>query len=153
MEPWYSKAVSNAVREAMMNRAVLLVYVRDHSEQSQAVDQLWPTVWPKFPDTTKYVALRLDKDTEPCNQFMAMFKVNTFPTIYFINGQNGQTLKVIDHPLENAEALEKAFSEALMVIQPETPTAATNASVPASDAASASNSPPTGKSVEERVRH
>ena len=138
MEPWYSEAVADAVREAKTRRALLVVYVRDTSEQSQAADQLWSAVWPKFPDTNKFVALRLDKDSQACTQFMAIFKVQTFPTIYFINGQNGQSLKVVETPLENAEQLEKIFSESLALVNPTETVEA---------------SPPVTKSVDERVRH
>lgn len=136
MEPWYSEAVADAVREAKTRRALLVVYVRDTSEQSQAADQLWSAVWPKFPDTNKFVALRLDKDSQACTQFMAIFKVQTFPTIYFINGQNGQSLKVVETPLENAEQLEKIFSESLALVNPTETVEA---------------SPPVTKSVDERV--
>lgn len=148
MEPWSTEDVKNAVGEAKSRRALLIVYVRDDSEQSQAVDQLWPNIWPKFPETNKFVALRLDKDSQSCNQFMAFFKVQTFPTIYFINGQNGQSLKVVDTPLENAEQLEKIFSELLALVNP-----TTTVPTPAESENNSTTTQATTKSVEERVRH
>lgn len=146
MEPWSTEDVKNAVGEAKSRRALLVVYVRDDSEQSQAVDQLWPNIWPKFPEMNKFVALRLDKDSQSCNQFMAFFKVQTFPTIYFINGQNGQALKVVDTPLENAEQLEKIFSELLALVNP-----TTTVPTPAESENNSTTTQATTKSVEERV--
>lgn len=124
MEPWYAGAVIDAVREAKTRQALFIVYVRDDSEQSQSTDQLWSTTWTSLADTTKIVALRLDKDTQACTQFMAIYKVQLYPTIYLINGQNGQILKKIDHPLDTAEQLENVVTESLNTVNPST-TAAT----------------------------
>lgn len=118
MEPWFSGAVVDAVREAKTRRALFLVYVRDQSEQSQNVDQLWANVWSKTADTSNIIALRLDKDTEACKQFTAIYKVQNYPTIYFINGQNGQVSKMIDQPIEDANQLEAILRESLNTVEP-----------------------------------
>jgi len=118
MEPWYSGAVVDAVREAKSRRALFIVYVRDDSEQSQSMDELWLNLWTKLTDTSKLIALRLNKDTEPCSQFIAIYKVQTYPTIYLINGQNGQVLKLVDQPFENYIKLEEIIEDSLNIIQP-----------------------------------
>lgn len=118
MEPWFSGAVVNAVQEAKSRRALFIVYVRDNSQASQSTDKLWSDVWTKFESTPKLIALRLDKDTEACTQFSAIYKVEFYPTIYFINGQNGQVLKKIDQPLENSGALQQVIEESLNVVEP-----------------------------------
>jgi hypothetical protein len=118
MEQWFSGAVVDAVREAKSRRALFIVYVRDDSESSQSMDQLWSDVWTKIDDTSKIIALRLNKDTEACHQFIAIYKVQIYPTIYFINGQNGQVLKMIDQSLENSSKLQELIEESLNVIEP-----------------------------------
>jgi hypothetical protein len=120
MEPWYSGAVVDAVREAKSRRALFIVYVRDDSEQSQSMDQLWLNLWTKLNDTSKLIALRLNKDTEACSQFIAIYKVQTYPTIYLINGQNGQVLKLLDQPLENSTKLEEIIEDSLNKIESKT---------------------------------
>ena len=90
-----------------------IVYVRDDSEPSQSTDQLWSDTWTKFDDTSKIIALRLDKDTEACGQFSAIYKVEHYPTIYLINGQNGQVLKKIDQSLANSNQLQEFIEESL----------------------------------------
>ena len=118
MEPWYSGAVGDAVREAKTRGAVLIVYVRENSEQSHLTDQLWSKCWVQFPDTSRIVALRLDKDTQPCTQFMAIYKVQKYPTIYFINGQNGQVLKLIEEPSAEGDQIEQTLKETLNLSNP-----------------------------------
>ncbi len=118
MESWFSGAVVDAVREAKSRQALFIVYVRDESEQSQSMDQLWSNVWTKFDNTSKMIALRLNKDTEACSQFTAIYKVQIYPTIYLINGQNGQVLKMIDQSLENSNKLEEIIEDSLNIIQP-----------------------------------
>ena len=118
MEPWFSGAVVDAVREAKSRRALFIVYVRDNSQASQSTDELWSDVWTKLENTPKMIALRLDKDTEACCQFSAIYKVELYPTIYFINGQNGQVLKKIDQSLENSGALQQVIEESLNVVEP-----------------------------------
>ncbi|CAF1142770.1 unnamed protein product [Rotaria sordida] len=118
MEPWYSGAVVDAVREAKSRRALFIVYVHDDSEQSQTMDKFWSDIWTKLDNLSKLIALRLNKDTEACQQFQAIYKIQTFPTIYFINGQNGQVLKMIDQPLENSNKLEEIIHDLMNVIEP-----------------------------------
>jgi len=125
MEPWFSGAVVDAVREAKSQRALFIVYVRDDSEQSQSMDQLWSDLWIKFDNTSKIIALRLDKDTEGCNQFIAIYKVQIYPTIYLINGQNGQVLKMIDQSLENSNKLQEIIEDSLNIIEPKQQTTKT----------------------------
>jgi hypothetical protein len=120
MEPWYSGAVVDAVREAKTRRGVLIVYAYDDSDQSRLVDQLWSTVWTKVTDTTKIVALRLKKDTEACSQFMVIYKVENYPTIYFIDGRNGKSLTMMDHNLDNADQIERVLRESLSIVDPST---------------------------------
>ncbi|CAF1117313.1 unnamed protein product [Adineta steineri] len=121
MEPWYSGAVVDAVREAKSRRALFLVYVRDDSEQSQFMDKIWVDVWTKLTDTSKMIALRLDKDTESCSQFIAIYKVQIYPTIYLINGQNGQVLKIVDQPVENSTKLQEIIDDSLNAIESKQP--------------------------------
>ena len=118
MEPWYTGAVVDAVREAKSRRGLFIVYVHDDSEQSDSLTQLWSTIWTKRQDTSNMVALRLGKDTEACGQFISIYKVQTYPTTYFINGQNGQVLKIVDYPLESADQLEQIIAESLEAIAP-----------------------------------
>jgi hypothetical protein len=118
MEPWYSGAVVDAVREAKSRRALFIVYVRDDSEQSQSMDELWSNVWSKINNTSTMIALRLNKDTEACTQFIAIYKVQTYPTIYLINGQNGQVLKIIDQAIENSNKLQEIIEDSLNIIEP-----------------------------------
>jgi hypothetical protein len=118
MERWFSGAVVDAVREAKSRRALFIVYVRDDSESSQSMDQIWSDVWIKVDETLKIIALRLNKDTEACQQFIAIYKVQLYPTIYFINGQNGQVLKMIDQSLENSNKLQELIEESLNIIEP-----------------------------------
>jgi protein tyrosine phosphatase len=125
MEPWFSGAVVDAVREAKAHRALFIVYVRDDSEQSQSMDQLWSDVWIKFDNTSKIIALRLNKDTEGCKQFIAIYKVQIYPTIYLINGQNGQVLKMIDQSLENSNKLQEIIEDSLNIIEPKQQTTKT----------------------------
>ncbi len=125
MEPWFSGAVVDAVREAKSQRALFIVYVRDDSEQSQSMDQLWSDLWIKFDNISKIIALRLDKDTEGCNQFIAIYKVQIYPTIYLINGQNGQVLKMIDQSLENSNKLQEIIEDSLNIIEPKQQTTKT----------------------------
>jgi hypothetical protein len=44
--------------------------------------------------------------------------VQTYPTIYLINGQNGQVLKLLDQPFENSTKLEEIIEDSLNIIQP-----------------------------------
>jgi hypothetical protein len=125
MEPWFSGAVVDAVREAKAHRALFIVYVRDDSEQSQSMDQLWLDVWIKFDNTSKIIALRLNKDTEGCKQFIAIYKIQIYPTIYLINGQNGQVLKMIDQSLENSNKLQEIIEDSLNIIEPKQQTTKT----------------------------
>ena len=118
MEPWFTGAVVDAVREAKSRRALFVVYVRDDSEQSHVLDQLWSDVWMELENTSKMIALRLDKDTEACKQFIAIYKVQIYPTIYLINGQNGQVLKMIDQTIENSNKLQEIIEDSLNVIEP-----------------------------------
>ena len=136
MEPWYTGAVIDAVREAKTRRALFIVYVHDDSEQSDSLAQLWSTIWTQRQDTSNMVVLRLSKDTEACGQFISIYKVQTYPTTYFINGQNGQALKIVDYPIESADQLEQIITESLEAIAP--PVAAEAA-------------PTSAKTVEERV--
>lgn len=118
MEPWFSGAVVDAVREAKSRQALFIVYVRDDSQASQSTDDLWSNVWTKLNSTLKMIALRLDKDSEACLQFNMIYKVEVYPTIYFINGRNGQVLKKIDRSLENADELQQVIEEALNIVEP-----------------------------------
>jgi len=125
MEPWFSGAVVDAVREAKSRRALFIVYVRDDSEQSQSMDKLWSNVWTQFENTSKMIALRLNKNTEACNQFISIYKVQIYPTIYLINGQNGQVLKMIDQTIENSNKLQEIVQDSLNVIEPKQQTTKT----------------------------
>jgi hypothetical protein len=125
MEQWFSGAVVDAVREAKSRRALFIVYVRDDSEQSQSMNELWSNVWTKLDNTSKIIALRLNKDTEACGQFIAIYKVQTYPTIYLINGQNGQVLKMIDQSLENSNKLQEIIEESLNIMEPKQQTTKT----------------------------
>jgi len=125
MESWFSGAVVDAVREAKSRQALFIVYVRDESEQSQSMDQLWSNVWTKFDNTSKLIALRLNKDTEACRQFSAIYKVELYPTIYVINGQNGQVLKKVDELLENSNKLQEIIEDSLNIIEPKQKTTKT----------------------------
>jgi hypothetical protein len=125
MEPWFSGAVVDAVREAKSRRALFIVYVRDDSEQSQSMDTLWSDVWTKLENTSKMIALRLDKNTEACSQFIAIYKVQIYPTIYLINGQNGQVLKMIDQSIENSNQLQEIITNSLNTIEPKEQTTKT----------------------------
>ncbi|CAF1991395.1 unnamed protein product [Rotaria magnacalcarata] len=118
MEPWYSGAIVDAVCEAKSRRALFIVYIHDNSEQSQFVDNLWIEVWTKLTNLSQVVALRLAKDTEASKQFQAIYKIQTYPTIYLINGQNGQVLKMIDQPLENSSRLEEILQQSMNIIEP-----------------------------------
>lgn len=118
MELWYSGAVVDAVREAKSRRALFVVYVRDDNEQSEVVDKLWSDVWAKASDAWNMIVLRLNKGSEGCNQFTAIYKVQAYPTIYFINGQNGQVLKVVDQTIEDSNKLHEIIEESLNIIQP-----------------------------------
>jgi hypothetical protein len=118
MEPWYSGAVADAIRDAKSRRALFIVYVRDDSDQSQFMDTLWSDIWTKLNIASKIIALRINKDTEACNQFTAIYKVQTYPTIYFINCQNGQVLKKIDQSFENSDKLQEVIEECLNVTEP-----------------------------------
>ncbi|UJR26407.1 hypothetical protein I4U23_007739 [Adineta vaga] len=118
MEPWYSGAVVDAVREAKSRQALFVVYVRDDSEQSQTLNKVWSDVWTQINNTSKMVVLRLDKGTESCNQFTAIYKVETYPTIYFINGQNGQVFKVVDQTVEDSSKLQNIIEDALNISEP-----------------------------------
>ena len=118
MEPWFSGAVVDAVREAKSRQALFIVYVRDDSQASQSTDELWANVWTNLDNTSKMIALRLDKDTEACRQFSAIYKVEVYPTIYFINGQNGQVLKKIDRTLDNFGELQQIIEEAVNIVEP-----------------------------------
>jgi hypothetical protein len=143
MDPWYSGAVVDAVREAKSRRALFIVYVRDDSELSQSMDQLWSDVWIKLDNTAKIVALRLNKDTESCSQFIAIYKVQTYPTVYLINGQNGQVLKIIDQQVENSNKLEEIIQNSLNTIEPKQQTTAPPPPPPVQST----------KTVEEKVRN
>lgn len=125
MEPWFSGAVVDAVCEAKSRRALFIVYARDDTEQSQVTDQLWSDVWINLGDTSKIIALRLNKDTEACKQFTAIYKVQVYPTIYLINGQNGQVLKMVDQSLENSNKLQEIIEESLNVNEPKQQTTKT----------------------------
>ncbi|CAF1229016.1 unnamed protein product [Adineta ricciae] len=118
MELWYSGAVVDAVREAKSRRALFIVYVRDDNEQSEIVDKLWSDVWAVINDTSNMIVLRLNKGSEGCNQFTAIYKVQTYPTIYFINGQNGQILKVVEQIGEDSSKLHELIEESLKIIAP-----------------------------------
>lgn len=118
MEPWFSGAVVDAVREAKTRRALFIVYVRDQSEQSEQFNQLWSTVWSNSSNQSNIIALRLDKDTEACKQFIAIYKVENYPTIYFINGQNGQVLKMLDEKIDDANQLNETLGECLKNFEP-----------------------------------
>jgi hypothetical protein len=118
MEPWYSGAVADAIRDAKSRRALFIVYVRDDSDQSQFMDTLWSDIWTKLNIVSKIIALRINKDTEACNQFTAIYKVQIYPTIYFINCQNGQVLKKIDQSFENSDKLQEVIEECLNVTEP-----------------------------------
>ncbi|CAF2865744.1 unnamed protein product [Rotaria sp. Silwood2] len=141
MEPWYSGAVVDAVREAKSRRALFIVYVHDDSEQSQTMDKLWSDVWTKLNNILQIVALRLNKDTEACTQFQAIYKIQTYPTTYFINGQNGQVLKMIDQPLENTNKLEEIIQDSMNIIEPKQETTSATATTIVQSA----------KTVEEKV--
>ena len=118
MELWYSGAVVDAVREAKSRRALFIVYVRDDNEQSEVVDKLWSDVWAVINDTSNMIVLRLNKGSEGCNQFTAIYKVQTYPTVYFINGQNGQVLKVVEQIGEDSSKLHELIEESLKIIAP-----------------------------------
>jgi hypothetical protein len=118
MEPWYSGAVADAIREAKSRRALFIVYVRDDSEQSQLMDKLWSDVWSKVDNSSKIIALRIDKDTEACKQFTAIYKVEIYPTIYLINCQNGQVIKKIDQSFENSDKLQEIIEDGLNITEP-----------------------------------
>ena len=118
IEPWFSGAVVDAVREAKTRRALFIVYVRDQSEQSEQFNQLWSTVWSNSSNQSNIIALRLDKDTEACKQFIAIYKVENYPTIYFINGQNGQVLKMLDEKIDDANQLNETLGECLKNFEP-----------------------------------
>jgi hypothetical protein len=118
MEPWYPGAVVEAVRDAKSRQALFIVYVRDDSEQSQSMDRLWSDVWTVLTDTSKIIALRLNKDTPSCGQFSAIYKVQTYPTVYLINGQNGQVLKAVDQPVDTSSQLEEMIKDALNALEP-----------------------------------
>ena len=118
MEPWYSGAVADAIREAKSRQALFIVYVRDDSEQSQSMDILWSDVWSKVNNSSKIIALRVDKDTEACKQFTAIYKVEIYPTIYLINCQNGQVIKKIDQSFENSNKLQEIIEDGLNITEP-----------------------------------
>ena len=123
MEPWYSGAVIDAVREAKARQALFIVYVDDDSEKSKEMNQLWLDVWNKLNNISKIIALRLNKDTEACSQFDAVYKIQTYPTVYFINGQNGQVLRKIDQSIESSDTLQEFIEESLKSIEPKSETA------------------------------
>lgn len=147
MEPWYSGAVVDAVREAKSRRALFIVYIHDETEQSQYVDGLWSNIWTKLTDLSNIVALRVDKDSQACKQFQAIYPVQTYPTTYLINGQNGQIINKIDKPLESSDKLEEILNASMKAVQSKPVVAQPVA------AAAAAPTVQSTKTVDEKVTH
>ncbi|CAF0844005.1 unnamed protein product [Didymodactylos carnosus] len=145
---WFNGPIIDAVREAKTLNRLFLVYVRDDSNESIEMDKQWKDVTNKELETT---ALCLEKSSESCEQFSAIYKVDKYPKVYLIGGQNGRVLKTIEH-VQNAQELIQHIEDAIQQMnQSQVPQAQATTDGDNSTAISETTEQKKNKTVEEKV--
>lgn len=101
---WFKEDIGKAINESKTKGLIFLVYAFDSN--SSETTELWnrDTIFQTC--NKNCISLQLEAQTETCNQFMQIYKIDSFPTTYFI-GNNGQTLEVITGNVTENELIAK----------------------------------------------
>uniref|UniRef100_A0A0N5CE78 UBX domain-containing protein 4 n=1 Tax=Strongyloides papillosus TaxID=174720 RepID=A0A0N5CE78_STREA len=94
---WFEGTVSEAVSKCKSDKALFIVYLHHNYEKKNPetvrMEELWTLVDPSF-FNTPYVAIKVEEDTVPAQQFSSIYKNPLCPSIYFI-GSDGKPIEII----------------------------------------------------------
>merc|ERR1711973_479186 len=122
---WYSGEVGAAIQKAIGEKKVFIVFVKDESENSTKMEEMWnETDVSETCTDDKCVAISITKDLVPGQQFGAIYPILVVPSTYLINNQ-GIPTDIVPGLVEKEEfvkrltdAIEKTLSEAPPAPQP-----------------------------------
>ncbi|XP_076268841.1 UBX domain-containing protein 4-like isoform X2 [Rhynchophorus ferrugineus] len=92
---WYAGGIAEAVAASKTKGAIFVIYIEGKDEKSQHISTLL-----ELPDVESmlggdnFVAIKVEADSVPHQQFSALYKQTPVPSIYFI-GKNGSPLKIV----------------------------------------------------------
>lgn len=104
---WYSGTVDEAIGEVKARKAIFVVYIHGNDEQSSSMNNTFasPDVCRKL-ENDNYVAVKIESNSETCQQFSQIYPVILIPSTYFI-GENGALLEIIGGYLTPEDFLAK----------------------------------------------
>lgn len=102
---WFSGQISEAIAEAQTQRLVFLVYTFDSN--SKDMDELWLDEDIANLCAETCVAIKLESDSESCNQFKQIYPIACFPTTYLIGNVGGTPIRIISGAVNKTDFIEK----------------------------------------------
>merc|ERR1711973_952187 len=80
---WYSGEVGAAIQKAIGEKKVFIVFVKDESENSTKMEEMWnETDVSETCTDDKCVAISITKDSVPGQQFGAIYPILVVPSTY-----------------------------------------------------------------------
>lgn len=104
---WYPGEVSSAIQKAIGEKKVFIVFVKDDSENSVAMETLWnDTEVTSNCTEDKSVAINITSASVPGQQFGAIYPILVVPSTYVINNQ-GIPTDIIPGLVEKEEFVKR----------------------------------------------
>ncbi|KAJ8686574.1 hypothetical protein QAD02_022368 [Eretmocerus hayati] len=116
---WFQGSMAEAVTTSKAKKAVFVVFVEGKDDASQKVaETMDSTEVSSRLETEKFIAVKLQSDTENYTYFAQIYHIVPVPSIFFI-GINGLPLEVIGNPLSSSELASKIDSILSKANEPE----------------------------------
>lgn len=102
---WFSGPIGDAINESLSKKFIFLVYAFD--ADSGEMDELWNDETISKLCIENCVSIKLEADSEPCNQFKQLYPITCFPTTYLIGNVGGTPIRIISGKLEKDEFIKR----------------------------------------------
>ncbi|XP_019870439.1 UBX domain-containing protein 4 isoform X2 [Aethina tumida] len=104
---WYNGGIVEAIAASKQKSAIFVVYIEGPDEKSTKFTELIDTPeLRKLLEGDNFVAIKLEANSVPHQQFSDIYKNVSFPSLYFI-GKAGQPLEIITEVTDASSLVEK----------------------------------------------
>lgn len=102
---WFTGPISDAIIESQHKKLIFLVYTFD--ENSTEMTELWNDEKISNLCTANCVSIKLEANSDECNQFKQLYPITCFPTTYLIGNIGGAPIRIISGNLEKEEFIDR----------------------------------------------
>jgi len=102
---WFNGAISDAINESLSKKLIFLVYAFD--ADSNEMNELWNDVDVSKLCIENCISIKLEAESDPCNQFKQLYPITCFPTTYLIGNVGGTPIRIISGKIEKDEIIKR----------------------------------------------